>query len=258
MLATAVLRTWLRLGTGFWSDRRERGIVGSFGSRTDVRYVCTVLPSAVVSNRRSGLSRTRILDAALSFVDREGLDALTIRRLAADLGVGAMTLYGYFRTKEELLDAMIDAGSEQLFEAPLAGTWDAQLRQLFVTLYRTHLEHPGVVELRFKRPLLSPGALRFTEISMQILREGGFSDREAARAYRILFVYTFGFSAFGPGRRPLADRQQTLEALRRLPPEIYPVLREAAEEAANAMADQTLFEFGLDLLLKGLEGSVRQ
>ena len=207
---------------------------------------------------RLGLSRARILDAALSFLDREGLEALTIRRLATDLGVGAMTLYGYFRTKDELLDAMIDSGAEQLFHAPLAGTWDAQLRQLFVNLYRTHLQHPGVVELRFKRPLLSPGALRFTEMSMRILRDGGFSDREAARAYRVLFVYTFGFAAFGPGRRPLADRQQTLTALRRLPPEVYPVLREAAEEAADAMADQSLFEFGLDLLIEGLRGSVRR
>ena len=177
-----------------------------------------------------------------------------MRGLAAELGIGTMTLYGYFRTKDEILDAVIDAGAEQLFEIPTKPrSWDGRLRQLFLNLHRSHLEHPAIVELRYKRPLLSPGALRFTEICMEILTGAGFDNRDAARAYRLLFVYTFGSSAFGPGRRPQADREQTLVALSGLPADLYPVLRAAVAEAADAMADETLFEFGLELLLEGLK-----
>jgi AcrR family transcriptional regulator len=203
---------------------------------------------------RLGLSRPRILAAALSLLDTVGLDAFTMRRLAAELGIGTMTLYGYFRTKDELLDAVVDHGAQQLFEIPLEPrSWDSRLRQLFMNLHRSHLEHPAIVELRFKRPLLSPGALRFTETGMEILTGAGFDNREAARAYRVFFVYTFGSSAFGPGRRPQADREQTVAALSGLPADLYPVLLGAAAEAADAMADETLFEFGLDLLLGGLK-----
>ena len=177
-----------------------------------------------------------------------------MRRLAAELGIGTMTLYGYFRTKDEVLDALVDAGATHLFETPSkARSWDARLRELFLNLHRSHLEHPAVVELRYKRPLLSPGALGFTEMCMEILTAAGFDNREAARAYRLLFVYTFGFSAFGPGRRPQADREQTVAALSGLPADLYPVLLGAAREAADAMADVTLFEFGLDLVLEGLK-----
>ena len=177
-----------------------------------------------------------------------------MRGLAAELGIGTMTLYGYFRTKDELLDAVIDAGAGQLFDIrSKPRSWDAHLRQLFLNLRRTHLEHPAIVELRYKRPLLSPGALMFTEMCMEILTGAGFDNRDAARAYRVLFVYTFGFSAFGPGRRPQADREQTVTALSGLPADLYPALLSAAKEAADAMADVTLFEFGLDLLLEGLK-----
>jgi AcrR family transcriptional regulator len=188
-----------------------------------------------------------------------GLDAFTMRGLAAELGIGTMTLYGYFRTKDQLLDALIDAGAEELFEIPYKPrSWDARLRQLFLNLHRSHLKHPAIVELRYKRPLLSPGALRFTEICMEILTAAGFDNRDAARAYRLLFVYTFGSSAFGPGRRPQADREQTVAALSGLPVDLYPALLGAAKEAADAMADESLFEFGLELLLEGLKKGRRR
>ena len=204
---------------------------------------------------RLGLSRARILDEALSLLDREGEAAFTMRRLATEMGVGTMTLYGYFRSKDDLLDALVDAGAQQLLEIPLGReSWKQSLRELFVTLHRSHLDHPGIVELRFRRPLLSPGALLFTERCMAVLTGAGFSNRDAARGYRLLFVYTFGFGAFGPGRRSRADRDQTQAALSGLPSRLYPALREAAGEAADAMSDQTVFEFGLDLLLDGLEG----
>ena len=205
---------------------------------------------------RLGLSRERIVQAALELLDRDGLDAFNMRRLAGRLGVGTMTVYGYFSNKDELLDAVVDVGGEKIAGrvSQLQGgdTWRSRLRALMLGMRESLIAHPGIVELRYKRPLLSPGALMLTEVGMRALRDAGFDDREAARIYRILFVYTFGFCAFGPGPGSGADREQSIAALRALPAERYPTLVEAAVEASEAMADQTLYEAGLDALLDGL------
>jgi len=202
---------------------------------------------------RLGLSRQRILDVALSVLDRDGWDRLTMRRLAEGLGVGTMTLYGYFRGKEELLDAVLDEAVEQFRFEVTGASWSEQIRQIMMAMYGWLEQHPGVVEIRFSRPIITPGALKVTEAAMSIFRNAGFSAGEAARAYRLLHVYTFGFAAFGPGKRSESDRDQTLAALRALPRDLYPALVDAASEASDSMADQALFARGLDFLLAGLE-----
>ena len=202
---------------------------------------------------RLGLSRERILDAAVALLDRDGLGGFSMRRLAEELGVGTMTLYGYFRSRDALLDAVVDAGALQL-ELPVGdGDWRGRLRQLVLTMRRSLVEHPAVVELRLRRPLISAGALRITETAMELLRQAGFTAHEAAAIYRTLYVYTFGFAAFAPHGRADADARATRSALAALPADDYPALVEAAEAAAAVTADPALFEFGLDLLLDGVE-----
>jgi AcrR family transcriptional regulator len=202
---------------------------------------------------RLGLTHERILDTALALLDREGLDGFSMRRLADGLGVGTMTIYGYFRTKDRLLDALVDHVAGAVPPVSGEGSWRDQVRVLVLAIRRTHLLHPAIVELRLRRPLLSTGALDLTEAGMRILRGAGFSRRDAARAYRTLFIYTFGFAAFGPWNGGEAERDQTIRAVAALPAERYPALTDAAAEAAEAMADERVFEFGLDRLLDGLE-----
>jgi len=193
----------------------------------------------------------------MELLDREGLDAFSMRRLAQELDVGTMTVYGYFRGKDELLDGIVDEGSQVILrliaEAEPQGSWRERMRQLMLGIRRSHIEHPAIVELRYKRPLLSPGALDVTEAGVRILRDAGLDDRTATTMYRMLFVYTFGYSAFGPGAGSAGERDQALAALRTLPPDRYPVLAGAAEEAADSMADRSLYELGLDAMLDGLE-----
>ena len=213
------------------------------------------------TDSRLGLSRERILDAALELLDRAGLDAFSMRQLAGELGVGTMTIYGYFRSRDELIDAIVDRGGEEIAqlvsEAERAESWKPRMRALMVGLRERLLEHPAFVELRYRRTLQSPGALHITEAGMRILIGAGFGSREAAEIYRILFVYTFGFSAFGPGRRSATDRAESLEAIGALPRERFPALVGAMEEAVETMADETLYEVGLDALLDGLEQRAR-
>jgi AcrR family transcriptional regulator len=179
-----------------------------------------------------------------------------MRRLSEQLGVGTMTVYRYFRSKDELLDAVVDSGGRRIArrvsEADAGGSWKARLKALMMSIRATLAQHPGIVELRYKRPLLSPGALELTEIAIRTLRNAGFSDREAGRIYRILFIYTFGFSAFGPAPGSAVERDKSIEAARGLPADRYPALAEGMAEASKALADETLYERGLDALLDGL------
>lgn len=208
---------------------------------------------AVMRPSRGGLTREEVARTALELADREGLDALSMRSLAERLGVGTMTLYGYFRSKDELLDAVVDSAVAERDEWVLEGNWRQQLRNVVLTARRSLLRHPSLVELRVRRPVLRPEALRFAETCLAILLDAGFDTAEAARAFRLLFTYTLGFAALSPAESTAEDRRAASAALGALPSEEYPNLVTAREEASAAMGGEETFEYGLDRILDGLE-----
>lgn len=201
----------------------------------------------------TSLSRELIADTALELVDHEGVQALTMRRLASELGVGTMTLYGYFRGKGELLDYAIDRAARRYDLTPGEGQWRPRLRGLITTIWRTLTEHPSAVQIRTSRPILNPGALRACEAGMTILRDSGLGTREAAASWRLLFTYVFGYAAFSsyePSEELKSEWEQELAAL---PAEQYPIVNGEAGELVNWMAGARAFEEGLELILDGLE-----
>lgn len=202
---------------------------------------------------RGALTREQVAAAALELADADGLDALSMRVLADRLGVGTMTLYGYFASKEELLDAVVDSAVSDREPFVLEGSPREQLRGVAMDAHRSLFRHPSLVELRVRRPVLRPEALQFAEAVMTILREAGLDRREAARAFRLLFTYTFGYAALSPNEVTEEHRAAARAALRDLPPEKYPALSDAAEEASDAMGGEETFEYGLDRILDGLE-----
>jgi AcrR family transcriptional regulator len=203
--------------------------------------------------RAPSLSRHAIASAALEIADRDGLDALTMQRVAGALGVGTMTLYGYFRSKDELLDAVVDAAVEDLEPLGAEGSWREQLHHLVHTAHDGLTRHPGLVQLRLRRPVLRPEALRFSEAALGILHGAGFDSAEAAQAFRLLFTYTFGFAGLSPERSAEEARRQAASAIAALPADEYPNLTSAASEASRAMAGEEQFEYGLERILDGLE-----
>jgi TetR/AcrR family tetracycline transcriptional repressor len=214
--------------------------------------------SAARRSRRAAPSRERIAEAAFGLLEREGLDALTMRRLAAEVGIPTTTLYGYFRDKDELVDAVIDVGASRAPLPELAGPWRSQLGDLMRWLRRGLVRHPDLVKVRLERPILSPGALRFTERGMEILIEAGFGRAEAARAYQMLFVFTFGSAAFGPHGDPDEHHRRVRATYTLLPPDEYPILSSSIAEAAAAMSGDEQFEYALEQMLDGLETSLRR
>ena len=201
---------------------------------------------------RTVTTREDVARAALELADAEGLEALSMRRLAGELGVGTMTLYGYFRNKGELLDGIVDAAVEDAEDLRSDGHWRDSLRAAALTARGNMLRHPALVELRFRRPVLRPEALRFAETIMAILTEAGMPRDEAARAFRLLFTFLFGYAALSPVGGEDAAARSARSALAALPPDRYPALTAAVEEAAAAMAGEETFVFGLDLILDGI------
>jgi AcrR family transcriptional regulator len=206
---------------------------------------------------RPDLSRERVAEVALTMIEQDGLRALSMRRLADELGIGTMTLYGYFRDKDELLDAVVDAAAARIEVPRRRGTWKSQIRALMEQIRTALTEHPIGVLLRLERPMWSPGALRVSEAGVRILREAGFSRAEAARAYRSLFNYTFGFAAFSPREVSEEVRRKALAALAALQQDEYPALIDARSELADAVGGEAQFHHGLDLLLDGLEAKLK-
>ena len=202
---------------------------------------------------RGDLSREQIVEAALAFLDRRDAGELTMRRLAAELNAGTMTLYGYFRDKDELMDAVVEAIADRRTMPELTGTWREQLKRLFLFFEQGLSEHPALVRMRLERPLVTPRSLRLTEAGMQILLGAGFERQEAAIAFRTLFTYTFGSAAFNPREQVAESMRQFRAAAAALPRDRYPALTEAPEELEQVMDPSVQFERGLELLLDGLE-----
>ena len=211
------------------------------------------MAAPVARPQRARLTREEVARAALEIVDRDGLEGLSMRRIADELGVGTMTLYGYFRSKQELLDAVIDAAVEAAPRVPRTGTWRDQLSALIRIARRTLLRHPALVQIRLRQPVLRPESLRFSEAALRILRSAGFERREATQSFRLLFTYVFGFAGLGPEETSAEQRRQAAAAIAALPPDQYPALTAAADEASEAMAGEEQFEYGLERILDGLE-----
>jgi len=202
------------------------------------------------------LSRERVALAALAFLDSHGLDGLSMRRLARELGVGTMTLYHYFPSKRDLLDAVVEIAFRGEGLPPLEGPWRDRLRSLSLAGRAALSRHPSLVEIRARQPILQADALQFGEVGLGILEAAGFEREEAVKAFRLLFTYTLGFAILSPEAAEKEARDSARAALAALPPQFYPRLTEVVDEAAEAMAGDVVFDYGLERILDGLEASL--
>jgi len=212
--------------------------------------------AAGVSN--GNRSKEGIARAALELVDREGLEALSMRRLAAELGMGTMTLYGYFRTKGELLDAVVEEAATWHRLPDEEGPWDERLRLLARAMRRGLSRHRSLVEVRLQRPIVGPRSFRGTEVGIQALLDAGFDRAEAARAFRVLFLYVFGSVAFNDPEVTDERRAELTAVAARLPRDEFPQLSTMPSEMAATLGGEDQFEYGLDVLLAGFSARLRR
>lgn len=148
---------------------------------------------------RLPLSPDEIFRAALDLVDAEGLDAVTMRRLAADLGVATMSLYGHVRTKGHVLLGVLNAATaEMALPDPDTPPWEA-LRMIVREFRRVSQLHPNLVPLIAIRPPTGAAGLRTLEASLDALRRAGIDPEGTACAYRRMASFAIGFVVLETG-----------------------------------------------------------
>jgi AcrR family transcriptional regulator len=210
---------------------------------------------------RVPLTRERILETAVRLADEGGIESLSMRRLARELGVEAMSLYNHVANKSALVDGAVDLVLEEI-ELPPSGEWDEAIRQCAISAHEAFLRHPWACAL-----VLSPSGdgggldsprIRYMEWLLGRLREAGFSPELTYSAYHTLDSHILGFTLWQLGHvGAVRDTGQSLADLARgfvhQLGDDYPYLAEHAEQHVAAGNDGAReFEFGLDLLLDGL------
>ena len=210
---------------------------------------------------RTTLTPQTVVEGALALADAEGLEAVTIRRLAKELGVTPMALYWHFRSKDELLEGMAARIFEKIdLSVDASATWQAQLRALLGSMVSVLRAHPSTAILISTRTASSEGSLRATEVALDILGRGGFSPTQATQIARHALSTVTNLVSGEPGVVAREESKELIDVRRRarlflesLPPERYPRLVEAATPLSEGVAPDTYFAFGLDLLLAGIE-----
>src|SRR5436190_5442381 len=143
---------------------------------------------------REPLSKERVLGTAVALAARDGIDALSMRKLADELGAGAMSLYHYVPNKEELLDGMVDIVFGEIERPPTDVEWRAAMRRRAISTRETLNRHRWAVGLMESRATPGLASLRLHDAVLGCLREGGFSIEMAIQAYSVLDAYIYGFA----------------------------------------------------------------
>ncbi|MBS3939360.1 MAG: TetR/AcrR family transcriptional regulator C-terminal domain-containing protein [Actinobacteria bacterium] len=217
---------------------------------------------------RGRLSRQRVLDAAVALADREGLDSLTMRRLAAELGVEAMSLYHHVANKDAILDGLVEVVTGEILEAVGQADapdphddWRTAMRTRILAARTVMLRHPWAPRVIETRTSISPALMGYYDGVLGIMRAGGFSWDLAHQAMHALGSRALGFTQelFQPDDAGAgeAETMTMLAQMAELFPNLVGMLAEVAhddpEPGLGWCDDQREFEFGLDLLLDGLE-----
>lgn len=206
--------------------------------------------------RRAPLTRERLLAAAMRLADAEGIEALSMRKLAQELGVEAMSLYNHVASKDDVLDGIADIVVAEI-EAPAIGAdWKAAMRRRATSAHEALLRHPWAPLLIASRVNIGPAMLRYVNATIGCLREAGFSYEMADRAWNAIDSHIYGFTLLELNF-PLESSEYASAAksfLPLIPASEYPYMRALSELVIEGKHRGVQdFQFGLELLLDGLE-----
>ena len=218
--------------------------------------------------RREPISRDAIVAAAIGLLDREGLAARSMRRLAEELGTGAASLYWHVGSKDGLLDLVLDEViGEQKVPDPEPDRWQEQIKEVARAQRAATLRHPWVVRVSIGRIPMGPGALQYSERILAILRSGGLPPHLAVQGYLLLIATINGFTIDETGVDDSADAREGSMSLdpdslqeiadmasdyvASLPADRFPNMTALAGEFAFSDPDER-FELLIDIFVDGL------
>lgn len=211
-----------------------------------------------MEQRRRPLTRERVMRAAIELADARGIEALSMRRLAQELGVEAMSLYHHVANKGDILEAIVDmvVGEIELPSADAA--WKSAIHATAVSAHEILVRHPWAANLVLSGSGLSMARLRYMESILGSLRRAGFSPEMTDHAYHALDSHIMGFTLWQVGMNLGTEddlKAMAGEFLAHLSVEEFPYLAEHIGQhlAPTRPDDVGEFEFGLGLILDGLE-----
>ena len=198
------------------------------------------------------LTRDRIVQAAIELIERGGEEGLSMRRVAADLGVAVMSLYNHVPNKAALLDGVAGhiLGGMEVADDP-AAHWSERARALIRAYRKVAHDYPRCVTLVLTRKIDAPSGMRPVEHALAIAEEAGFDGETAVRIMRALLAYAIGAQMRETGAAQLLDRLPK-EAYGGLDPVLFPHVL-AYQDQLLRHDPETDFEFGLDLLISSLD-----
>ena len=215
--------------------------------------------------QRVPLSRERVLRAAVEVADQRGIGSVTMRRLAELLGSEAMSLYYHVTNKEDVLDGVVDLVAGEIndvvdrLDLPSKGAdWKRAVRQRILSARAVFLRHPWAPAVFETRTTMSPAVIRYHDGLVRLMRDGGFSYDVIHHALHALGSRALGFTQelFDPAGGASAGAAD-LAHLAEQVPNLVAMMAEIAHDDPDSTLgwcdDQTEFEFGLDLLLDGLD-----
>ncbi len=208
---------------------------------------------------RTRLSKRAVVDRALKLADADGLEALTIRKLAQDLGVTPMALYWHFRSKDDLLEGMAEqVWSEIEVRVDPSVPWWAQLQAGLESLLRVLRAHPAAPQLVLEHEKQNEAALRATEAALEILRGAGFDPQHASEIARSTLWTGITLVMSEAGYHPELSEDERAEHQRRteitfamLPVAGYPRLVECAAPMSSCDPDLH-YRLGVELFIAGV------
>ena len=211
------------------------------------------------TERRAPLTKERVLRAAVELADREGIEALSMRRLGQELGVEAMALYRHVRNKDDLLEGLVEAVVAEIEQPYPSPDWKDAMRTLVMSSRRVMLSHPWAPRVIIDRPTVGPATLRHIDAVLGILSAGGFAIDMAHHALHVLGSRILGFTQdpFNDTEDVRPEPDVAVRRARELAA-IFPHVGELAlaathEGALGGCDDDVEFAFGLDLILEGLD-----
>lgn len=207
---------------------------------------------------RGPLTKERVLQGALGLADEIGVEAFTMRRLAAALGVKPMTIYHHVPGKEQILDGIVDMVFAQIELPPAGLAWKGAIRRRCISAREVLRRHPWAPPLMESRTSPGPASLRHHDAVIGCFRQGGLSIAMTAHAYAIVDAFVYGFALqeaslpFGGQEEIGAIAEQIIAAL---PAETYPYFTELTTHHVlqPGYGFGQSFDVGLDLILDGLE-----
>jgi AcrR family transcriptional regulator len=209
---------------------------------------------------KAPLSEDAVVDAALAILKSDGLEAITMRRVAAALDTGAASLYVYVSGREGLLQAMLDRVVSTIeLEAPDPSRWRAQLHSLLRRMHQVLVAHPGIAAITLVNSPTTESVLRLTENLLGILLAGGLDPQDAAWACDIFVTLVTAVAREDDVRRPRGhsddDRREQVDELYKtfagLPPDRFSLLAAHAAQMVAGDGDER-FRFAIDVVIDGV------